>query len=264
MKPLSALKLNKLWWEKMVKEECGFTQPWLNLDPVVVKKVANGLIKKVPQPLNTIFPTSILKNIKGKSVLCLAGGGGQQSAVFSLLDAHVSVLDISKGQLENDKKAAKHYGYKVRTVQGDMSDLKVFENNTFDMVYQSPSMGYVPNVKKVYREVARVLKPGGIYVADAQNPLAQYIEETSWDGKGYRITVPYAVKEKQRSDNEKVIEYRHYLSDIFNNLVDCGFSIEHIEESPPDLYQRNNPKPGTWSHLLLYAPGIFVILAKKR
>ena len=247
----------------MVKEECGFTTPWLDLDREMVKKVATGKIKKVPKPLDIIYPPGILSEVKGKNVLCLAAGGGQQSAVFGILGANVTVLDLSDGQLAGDQKAAAHYGYKVRTVQGDMSDLSAFKNSSFDLVYQPPSMGYVPDIGKVYRGVARILRPGGLYVADAQNPLAQFVDENSWDGKGYRISVPYAIKGKRRAKDKNVMEFRHYLSDSFNGLIEAGFTIERVEEEPPGLSPEGKPKPGTWPHSLLYVPGMFVILARK-
>ena len=51
-----------------------------------------------------------------KDVLCLAAGGGQQSAVFGLLGARVTVIDFTQGQLDGDITAAKHYGYPVETI----------------------------------------------------------------------------------------------------------------------------------------------------
>lgn len=259
----SIVSTNKKWWEKMAKEECGFTIPWLGLDSTVVQKFANGQLKVIPEPLNDIFPASVLIDIKGKNVLCLASGGGQQSAVFGLLGAKVTVVDISEGQLVGDRKAAKHYGYKVTTLQADIRDLSNLSEKSFDLVYQAPSIGYIPDVKQVYSEVARVLQSGGLYRADAQNPLSQFVDETSWDGKGYRISVPYAVKKQQRAENKDVVEFRHYLDDMFNGLIKCGFMIEQVEEAPRDLYQSKHDKPGSWGHSLRYLPGLFTILARK-
>lgn len=248
----------------MVKEECGYTKPWLDLDVKILQKLAKGKLKNPPESLiDGVYPVSVLVDIKGKDVLCLASGGGQQSAVFGLLGANVTVVDIADGQLDGDRKAGAHYGYKIKTIQGDISDLSMLKDNSFDLVYQAASMGYIPNVKKVYSEVARVLRSGGLYCADAQNPLSQFVDESSWDGKGYRISVPYSVKEKQRSEKENVLEYRHYLSEIFNGLIECGFVIERVEEMPQSFYQGKGVKPGTWEHSLLYIPGIFTILAKK-
>lgn len=248
----------------MAAEKNGFTLPWLDLDPAIVRQLATGQLIKAPPPLNDIYPLSILSNVNGKDVLCLASGGGQQSAVFGILGAKVTVVDIADGQLVGDKKAAEHYRYEVKTIQGSMTDLSMLTDNSFDLVYQAPSMGYIPDVKQVYSEVSRVLRTGGLYRADAQNPLSQFIDESSWDGEGYKITVPYAVKERQRAQDENVIEYRHHLDEIFNGLINCGFNIEEVFDFPPDLYQNGTPEPGSWLHSLLYNPGIFTILARKK
>jgi len=260
----SYASINKKWWEKMVKENCGFTKPWLDLDPSIVQKIAKDQPKNVPEPINDIYPISVLADAKGKGVLCLATSGGQQSAIFGLLGAKVTVVDITEGQLEGDKKAADHYGYNVTTIQTDMCDLSAIGNDSFDLVYQAPSMTYISDVRKVYSEVARVLKRGGLYRVDAQNPISFSIDDESWDGKGYRITKPYAVKEQRRSEDENVIEFRHYLSDVFNGLIEQGFITERVEEMPLDLYQKGQPKPGTWEHSLLYSHCSFAILARKR
>ena len=256
--------VNKEWWEQMVRENCGFTQPWLDLDPATVQRLAHGQLKKAPEPLNQLYPIRILANIDGKDVLCLASGGGQQSAVFGLLGARVTVVDIADGQLAGDQQAADHYGYEIKTIQADMSDLSVVSDNSFDLVYQAPSMAYIPDVKPVYSEVARIIVPGGLYRVDAQNPLSFSVDEKSWDGKGYRISELYSVKEQRRSERESVIEFRHYLSDVFNGLIECGFMIDHVQEMPSDLYQNGKPEPGSWEHSLLYNPCSFTILARKR
>ena len=258
----SSIAINKEWWEKMAAEQNGFTLPWLELDPAVVYQLADGQLKKAPPPLNDIYPLSVLSDVKGKDVLCLASGGGQQSAVFGILGANVTVVDIGDGQLGGDKKAAQHYGYKVTTFQGSMTDLSMLNDNSFDLVYQAPSMGYISDVKQVNTEVARILRSGGLYRADAQDPLAQFIDEF-WDGKGYKITVPYAVRERKRAEDKNVIEYRHYIDETFNGLIGCGFTIEGVYDWPPDLYQNGIPEPGNWLHSLLYVPGIFAILARK-
>jgi len=102
----------------------------------------------------------LLKGAGDQDVLCLASGGGKQSAELGLLGARVTVLDLCAGQLEADRHAAARYGYKVRTVQGDMRDLSVFADESFDHVLQGVSLTFVPHVRQVYREVRRVLRTG--------------------------------------------------------------------------------------------------------
>ena len=152
--------VNERHWERMVKEGCGFTRPWLDLDRALVRQYAQGQLDPVPAPLIEMYPANVLADVEGKDVLCLASGGGQQSAVFGLLGARVTVVDLAEGQLEADRTAAAYYGYEVTTIRADMRDLSCIGDESFSMVYQAPSMAYVPDVRQVYAEVARVLRAG--------------------------------------------------------------------------------------------------------
>ena len=209
-----------------------------------------------------MFPTSIFKDIKGKDVLCLASGGGQQSVVFSLLGGNVTVVDLTEGQLEGDRIAADHYGYKVTTIKADMRDLSVIEKDSFDLVFQPPSMAYVPDVRQVYAQVARVLRPGGLYRADAQNPAVQFIDMESWEGGGYRIETPYSMTQVD-GDIEGPREFRHFLTDVFNGLIELGFTIQHVQESPFHMHFDPQTEPSSWEHYLNYVPFSFAIIALK-
>jgi SAM-dependent methyltransferase len=251
---------NERHWEKMVKEGCGFTCPWLNLDKALVCQYAKGKLHTVPEPLDEVYPSSILADIEGKDVLCLAAGGGQQSAVFGLLGARVTVADLAEGQLDGDRTAAAHYGYELTTIRADMRDLSPLDDESFDLVYQAPSMGYVPDVRQVYAQVARVLRAGGVYRVDAGDPGVAFVDET-WDGKGYRITRPFTERVYRREDG--AIEFRHYLSDIFNGLIENGFSIQQVQEAPEHLKQYPQARPGSWKHFMMYIPILFAIIAKK-
>jgi SAM-dependent methyltransferase len=252
---------NRHHWEKMVREKCGFTQPWPNLDLTLIQQYARGELTLAPEPLNWIYPANVLNKVAGKDALCLASGGGQQSAVFALLGARVTVVDFAEGQLDGDRQAAAHYGYQVTTIRADMRDLSGIGNKSFDLVYQASSMAYVPDVRQVYGEVGRLLRPNGIYRVEFTNPATEFVDHADWDGKGYRITRPYAERARRRADG--VFEFRHYLSDIFNGLIAVGLAIQQVEESPDYRRQPVDMQPGSWEHCLTYAPG-FAIVAKMK
>ncbi len=250
--------INQRHWEKMVKERCEFTRPWLELNIGLVDRYLKGKLSPIPKPLLSMYPTSLLADAKGKDVLCLAAGGGQQSVVFSLLGARVTVVDLSQGQLDADQKAATHYGYKVNTIQGDMRDLSCVEDRAFDIIWGT-GMSYVPDVKKVYSEVAKVLRTGGKYRVDFMNPATEFVDCDDWDGKGYSITRSYS--ERTRRSKNGPMEFRHTLSSIFNGLIHMRLFLEHVQEAP---YYRQKVKapPGSWDHWRQYVTG-FAIVARK-
>jgi SAM-dependent methyltransferase len=251
---------NKQHWETMVKQRCEFTQPWLNLKRPLIWQYAQGELTSAPEPLAKMYPACVLTNVAGKDVLCLASGGGQQSAVFALLDARVTVVDLAEGQLAGDTQAAAYYGYQVTTIRADMRDLSDITNESFDLIYQAPSMAYVPDVRQVYGEVSRLLRPDGIYRVEYTNPAVEFVDYGDWDGMGYRITKPYAEKVRHRADG--AIEFRHYLSDIFNGLMEVGLSIQQVEDAQHYQQQAADIKPGSWEHWLTFGAE-FAIVAKK-
>src|SRR5436309_2234334 len=115
-----ASHFNKERWEALVQANALFSCPWLN----ETKESAR----------QRLDPQGRLGHLAGKEVLCLAGGGGQQAVAFALNSAQVTVFDLSEGQLERDREAARHYGYSVSLFQGDMGDLSIFDPASFDIV----------------------------------------------------------------------------------------------------------------------------------
>ena len=139
-------KTNRQRWNALANAKVEFSQPFFDFTP---EKAAEY-----------IYRYDIIQNVAGKKVLCLASGGGQDSVAFGLLGAEVTVLDLSDVQLSRDRKGAAHHGLQVMTHQGDMRDLSIFADDAFDVVWQPYSVNFIPSVKSVYQEVARVFKIG--------------------------------------------------------------------------------------------------------
>jgi len=76
----------------------------------------------------------LLGDLSGKRVLCLAGGGGQQSAAFALLGAQVTVIDLSDTQLERDARRGALW-LSATLISGDMRDLSALGSQSFDVVW---------------------------------------------------------------------------------------------------------------------------------
>ena len=257
---IRAVEANRKHWTKMVEENCGFTRPWLDLDAETLRRHVDGINREVVDPLDNLYPWSLFTNVNENDVLCLASGGGQQSAVFGLLGARVTVVDIVEGQLEADRTAAKHYGYDLNTVCCDMQDLSELDDRSFDFVYQAESMCYAPDLHQVYSEVSRILRRGGKYRANANNPAIMFVDE-EWNDGGYRIRRPYSETHSTRDDG--AVEFRYYLSDAFNGLIAKGFKILSVHEGPNHLKQYADAVPGSWRHVLMHLPWSFAIIAEK-
>ncbi len=141
-----------------------------------------------------------------------------------------------------------------------MRDLSGLAPESFDMVYQAISLGYVPSLVEVYEQVARVLKPDGIYRVGHSNPGLWYVGEDSWDGQGYRIKSPI---ESEPDDVEDGVHFRHDFASIFNDLINTGFKILSVHQDPRHLAKEPVGEPGSYHHMHYYAHSMFAIVARK-
>jgi len=150
-----------------------------------------------------------------------------------------------------------------------MRDLSRFADNTFDIVWQMYSLNFVPTVEPVFREVARVLRPQGIYFLQFANPFVTGVDEEAWDGNAYPLNSPYRDGEDvtlrfphwdvAQPDGSKLKldsphEFRHCLSTVINTLVSHGFGLLGLWEY---VKEEENPAPGTWAHFTRVAPPWF-------
>ena len=204
----------------------------------VIAQARNGtwsivLTPKKPVPRNW-FP----EDLSGKQVLCLAGGGGQQGPVLAAAGASVTVFDNSSGQLEKDRFVANRDGLAIRTVQGNMQDLSVFADESFDLIVHPWSNNYVDSVLPVWKECARILKNGGILLAGFGSPL-EYIFDLEKFERGeleLKHSIPYA--DIEHLDEPKVREvtaadgycWGHSLEDQIQGQIAAGFVISGFYE----------------------------------
>jgi hypothetical protein len=118
-----------------VRRGCGYTVPWLELDASLFGEYARGELAFLPEPWTWLYPADAFADVEGRDVLCLASGGDQQSTVFGVLGARVTVVNFVEGQLEGDRRAAAHYGYEVTTHCADMRNLSCLADASFDLVF---------------------------------------------------------------------------------------------------------------------------------
>ena len=88
-------------------------------------------------PINSLDGRGWLpSSVAGLDVLCLASGGGWQSILYASAGARVTVLDLSGGMLELDRREAARRGLSVTTIEGSMDDLSLLHEERFDIVHQ--------------------------------------------------------------------------------------------------------------------------------
>ena len=170
--------------------------------------------------------------LKGKEVLGLASGGGQQIPIFSALGAKCTVLDYSGNQCESERMVAKREGYTVNVIQADMTKRLPFEDEAFDLIFHPVSNCYVEDVKPIFKECYRVLKKGGILLCGLNNGFAYIFDETETNMK-YRLPfnpLKDPVAYEDSINNNWGIAFSHTLEEQIGGQLEAGFTLTDLYE----------------------------------
>jgi SAM-dependent methyltransferase len=191
--------------------------------------------KPVPK---TWFPDFTTRRTR---VLCLASGGGQQGPILAAAGAIVTVLDYCEAQLDQDRMVAARDGLAIETVCGDMSDLTMFDDATFDLVFHPCSNLFVENVLPVWREASRVLKPGCDLLSGFVNPVHFIFDEQSMRGGLLKVahSIPYSepnlrAVSQTKCDRDDPLCFGHSLTDQIAGQIAAGFAITGFYEDRYD------------------------------
>jgi SAM-dependent methyltransferase len=208
---------------------------------------------------------SWLGDVRGKRLLCLASGGGRQSALYAAAGAIVTVVDISAEMLALDRAVATERGFDLRVIQASMDDLSALEPASFDIVVQPVSTCYLPDVTAVYRQVARVTTPGGLYISQHKQPASLQADVGS-SPHGYELIEPYyrtgplpqVVGSRHRE--EGTLEFLHRWEELIGGLCRSGFVVEDLSEP---LHARPDAELGSFAHRSRYVAPYVRIKARR-
>ena len=182
-------------------------------------------------PLKPV-PKAWFGDLKGKHILGLACGGGQQMPIFAALGAVCTVLDYSPAQLESERMVSQREGYDIRIIRADMTKPLPFDDCSFDLIFHPVSNCYVREVRPIFRECFRVLKPGGVLLGGYDmgiNFLVDEKEERIVNSLPFDpIANPALMAELQQSDSG--VQFSHTLEDQIGGQLAAGFQITALYE----------------------------------
>ena len=227
---------NSTAWDKAVDEADQWTQP---VNSAVIENARNGVWSVVLTPEKPV-PHEWFGDVKGKDILCLASGGGQQAPILAAAGANVTSFDNSAKQLEQDTLVANREGLQVRIEKGDAADLSRFADASFDIVFNPCSNLFMPNLAPVWNECFRVLRKGGELMTGVIKPIVfvfdRYEEETN-KRLVARHSIPYSdagsLTEAELNaliEQGEPLEYSHTLEEQHGGQIEAGFVINGFYE----------------------------------
>jgi SAM-dependent methyltransferase len=237
--PVDLPDYNRKAWDAQVARGNRWTVP-VSADEIAAARRGDWRIVLTPtKPV----PREWFGELKGRDVLCLASGGGQQGPILAAAGARVVVLDLSPAQVQRDRAVGEREGLSLTAVEGDMRDLSRFADEAFDLIVHPISNCFVPDVRPVWREAFRVLRPGGALLAGFTNPI-RYVFDDALADKGelvVRFSIPYSDltsigdEERRRYTNaNEPLVFGHSLEDQIGGQLEAGFVITGLYEDRID------------------------------
>ncbi|RAL11818.1 sterol 24-C-methyltransferase [Aspergillus homomorphus CBS 101889] len=178
-------------------------------------------------------------NMKVLDVGCGVGGPAREIVKFS--DANVTGLNNNDYQIERATRYAEREGlsHKLNFVKGDFMQMK-FEDNTFDAVYAIEATVHAPELVGVYKEIFRVLKPGGVF------GVYEWLMTDAYDNND-----PEHRKIRLGIEQGDGISNMVKVSEGLQAIKDAGFELLHNEDlaDRPDSIPWYYPLAGSFKHM---------------
>jgi SAM-dependent methyltransferase len=246
-----ALAYNREAWDRQVAEGNMWTRP---VAADVIEAARSGSWSVVLISLRPVPPAWFPADLRGLELLCLASGGGQQGPVLAAAGAAVTVFDNSPAQLARDRDVAEEHDLDLRTVQGDMADLSAFADGSFDLVFNPVSNVFAPDLRPVWCEAHRVLRPGGRLLAGFMNPAVYVFDNERFEQTGERIvrySIPYsdlrdlpAEELSAKRQKNEPLEFGHSLADLIGGQLAAGFQLIGFDECQRSDAEWHGPLKG--------------------
>jgi ubiquinone/menaquinone biosynthesis C-methylase UbiE len=207
----------------------------------------------------------LLDDVRGKRVIVLGCGGGQDAVALGRMGAIAVGIDQSERQIEYARTfAARHIAANASFVVGTVDDLSRFDDGSFDAAVSAHMLNYVERIEQTLREAARVLKPGGSLALSVRHPADAMLS----DQIPHRIERSYWTAQHDWSwtfEGADPVRFRQWFWSVaqwFDMLTAAGFAVERLIE-PEDPLADGKDDDDTRARRAL-VPDTLIMKARKR
>lgn len=164
---------------------------------------------------------------RGKRVLEIGVGGGSDFLKFVRAGARAIGIDLTRAAVEMVERRLAAEGLEAGVGQGNGEALP-FEDASFDLVYSYGVLHHSADPAAAFREVRRVLKPGGEFRGMVYSDFSA-CGFFLWGAQGLLKGRPHL---SQRQIIHRYLESpgtKSYGNDEFRNvLAGCGFEVDRL------------------------------------
>lgn len=198
-------------------------------------------------------PAEWFPDLRGKRLLGLASGGGQQMPLFALAGAECTVLDYSSRQLQSERDVAEREGYSIMVVRADMTRPLPFRDRSFDVIFHPVSNCYIRDVQHVWDECARILKPGGLLMAGLDNGINFLFAEEDESRIVQRLPFDPLQNPDQMALLEKEdggVQFSHTIAEQIAGQLRAGLTLLDVyEDTNGEGFLHEHGVPSFWATL---------------
>jgi len=192
----------------------------------------------------------LLGDVRGKRILEVGCGGGQDSIALAKWGAYVVGLDPSEEQIKYARALAAANDVNVIFEIGIAEDLSMHYGANYDIVLSSYAFDYVTDLRLAYDQIYQVLRSGGLFVFCLSHPMFQAVgwylggDPGAPEIRNYRAW-PATEDWDWKYDGQPPAHMRDHLrttSHLFNDLVAAGFTVERIIEQGVEDLVNSSPE----------------------
>src|SRR3954449_2818034 len=207
----------------------------------------------------------LLGDVAGRRVLEIGCGSAPCSRRLRAAGADVVGLDLSAGMLARAAELNRSTDVPVPLVQADAGALPVADASIDVACSAYGGLPFVADAGAVLAEVARVLRPGGRFVASVNHPMRWPFPDSP-DPQDLRIVSSYFDRTPYVETDDRgatvYVEHHRTVGDWVRAVVGAGLVLEDLVE--PEWTPGRTQDWGQWSpERGALVPGTLVLVCRK-
>ena len=194
----------------------------------------------------------LLGELKNQRVLDAGCGDGYLSRKLARQGASVTGVEVAEAMLKFAVADEARNSLGIVYYHGSICAMPFLPSESFDTAITNNVMQDVEDHRAAVSELARVLKPRGMYLHVINHPCFA-MPGTGWvrDEKGTRLyrkvdyyfkRGPFLAEWRTAAGMEPTVTWHRTVGDVINVLIGAGLSIAQVIEPEPPESWRDNPR----------------------
>lgn len=164
------------------------------LAPDVYRHWRRSTVGRISDEIETALVLELAGDVRGKRILDVGCGDGELAVCLARRGAEVTAVDASPAMIVAARERAARSGVAVRFCEA-RADALPLGTESFDVVLAVTVLCFIEDALPTFREVSRVLAPGGVFVIgelgrystwSAHRRLRAWLGDPLWRRAGFR------------------------------------------------------------------------------